>query len=412
MKRDPIERGHFLDLATLGAALTGQGHSLASLARLLGTAHQKTEGATTADRSTRRLVTYALNDVQVTRECWEKLLERYAAHAETGKPPHAIYSEASLGKAYLEAMGIQPWRVVQPDFDPTLTGAIMSSYYGGRAEVHIRREIVRTLYCDFASMYPTVCTLMGLWRFVIARGVSHEDATAEVRAFLDSADVESLRDPTFWPALTVLVEVEPNADIFPVRAKYGEEPVATIGVNYLSSNRPLWFTLADCIASKLLTGRSPRVRRAVRFAPQAPQDELRAVALAGDTKNRVDPVTDDFYRRVIDLRRHTQRRERAERDAGEKRRLDAQQLALKILANATSYGIFIEINVDEARPPRDGGAVRGRASARRGDEHARGAWPLLPPAARHSDHRCGTVAARGNRAQATGCRARLGILRH
>jgi hypothetical protein len=42
----------------------------------------------------------------------------------------------------------------------------MSSYFGGRAEVHIRRTVVQTLYCDFASMYPTVCTLMGLWWFV------------------------------------------------------------------------------------------------------------------------------------------------------------------------------------------------------------------------------------------------------
>jgi hypothetical protein len=39
----------------------------------------------------------------------------------------------------------------------------MSSYFGGRAEVHRRREVVHTVYCDFASMYPTVCTLQGLW---------------------------------------------------------------------------------------------------------------------------------------------------------------------------------------------------------------------------------------------------------
>jgi hypothetical protein len=48
---------------------------------------------------------------------------------------------------------------------PATLGAIMSSYFGGRAEVHIRRAIVPTVYCDFASMYPTVCTLMSLWRW-------------------------------------------------------------------------------------------------------------------------------------------------------------------------------------------------------------------------------------------------------
>ena len=92
---------------------------------------------------------------------------------------HRIYSEASLGKAYLREMGIKPWRKLRPKFDPEIIGVIMSSYFGGRAEVHRRREIVKTLYCDFASMYPTVCTLMGLWKFVIARGMTHKDAAAE-----------------------------------------------------------------------------------------------------------------------------------------------------------------------------------------------------------------------------------------
>ena len=84
--------------------------------------------------------------------------------------PQSVYSEAGLGKAYLKQMSVRPWREVQRDFDPATLGAIMSSYFGGRAEVHIRRTVVQTLYCDFASMYLTVCTLMGLWWFVIARG--------------------------------------------------------------------------------------------------------------------------------------------------------------------------------------------------------------------------------------------------
>ena len=34
----------------------------------------------------------------------------------------------------------------------------MSTYYGGRSEVRMRRMAVRVLYCDFLSMYPTVST--------------------------------------------------------------------------------------------------------------------------------------------------------------------------------------------------------------------------------------------------------------
>jgi hypothetical protein len=103
--------------------------------------------------------------------CTRKGLAEYpdAPATQTMSPFQSVYSEAGLGKAYLKQMGVQPWREAQTGFDPATLGAIMSSYFGGRAEVHIRRTIVPTLYCDFASMYPTVCTLMGLWWFVIAQ---------------------------------------------------------------------------------------------------------------------------------------------------------------------------------------------------------------------------------------------------
>ena len=52
---------------------------------------------------------------------------------------HTIYSEAGLGKAYLRELGIAPWRAVQPDFPREIIGIIMSTDYGGRAEVHLRR---------------------------------------------------------------------------------------------------------------------------------------------------------------------------------------------------------------------------------------------------------------------------------
>ena len=69
----------------------------------------------------------------------------------------------------------------------------MGSYYGGRTEVRIRREIRQVILCDFLSMYPTVCTLMGLWRFVIAKGFEWRDSTAETRKILNTVDVDVLQ---------------------------------------------------------------------------------------------------------------------------------------------------------------------------------------------------------------------------
>ena len=243
-------------------------------------------------------------------------------------------------------MGVHPWRSQQPDFPPEMLGIIMSTYYGGRSEVHWRREAVYVLYCDFLSMYPTVCTLMGLWRTVIAEGSESTDATDWVRDCLQSIETAHVQDADFWTALPVLVQVEPEVDIFPVRAKYGQDVSFTIGLNQLTSERPLWYTLADCIASKLLTGKAPRIIQAVRFASKGIQKGLRPVSIAGKPHYRVDPVTDDFYCRLIDLRRTVKDRIK-DAPPDEREALGAEQLALKILANATSYGSFVEFNVEE-----------------------------------------------------------------
>ena len=212
-----------------------------------------------------------------------------------------ILSEASLGKAYLKQIGVRPFREIQPDFPAHLTGTIMSAYFGGRAEVRWRREIRQVLYCDFLSMYPTVCTLMGLWRFVIAQGMEWRDSTDEIRALLNSISLEELQRPEFWPQLTTLVRVKPHADIFPVRAKYDGKS-QTIGLNHLTSEYPLWFTLADVIAAKLLGGKSPEILEAITFSPKEPQAGLKAISIAGNSNYRVDPLKDDFFKRLIDLR--------------------------------------------------------------------------------------------------------------
>jgi hypothetical protein len=292
---------------------------------------------------------YAVTDVQATWECYIALSDRFGDHGLGLTRLSQILSEASLGKAYLKQMGIRPWRELQPEFPVALIGAIMSSYFGGRAEVHLRREVRQVLYSDFLSMYPTVCTLMGLWRFVIAGETQWRDATAEATRFLSDVTLDELKDPATWRRLTTLVQVSPEDDIFPVRAHYMGEQQATIGVNHLSSDAPLWLTLADCVTSKILNGRAPKVIKAIAFEPGAIQSGLKSIRIAGKADYRVNPAADDFYCRVIDLRRRIKDRLKSA-PLSERESLDSEQLALKILANATSYGIFVELIVEETDP--------------------------------------------------------------
>lgn len=344
-KRVPVRRGSFVDVKTLAAALASRSFSLGSLSEFLQTQTCKAatdeHGGLTPD-----YLDYAIRDVQTTWECFCVLSGRFDTHGLSLTPLSRILSEASIGKAYLKEMNIRPWREVQPDVPDELIGIIMSTYFGGRAEAHLRRIICQVLYCDFLSMYPTVCTLMGLWRFVIAKGIIWHDTTSETAEFLDRATLADLQIPEIWPMLTTLVQIEPDDDILPLRARYAGEQQATIGLNYLSTDQPLWFTLADCLASKILTGRSPKVVKALCFSPGEPQDDLKPISIAGNDAYKIDPLSSDLYKRLIDLRSAVKGRMKAA-CGEEKEALDAEQQALKILANATSYGIFVELIVEE-----------------------------------------------------------------
>jgi hypothetical protein len=345
-------RGFFIDVKTMAAALMGlEGDlRLETVANELKTEHRKLGVEHHGRPLNASYIEYAVRDVQTTWECYVALMARFADHALTETPAHMIHTEASIGKSYLRQMGIKPWTQIQSEFPPELIGNVMSAYFGGRSEVHIRRVVTRVLYTDFASMYPSVSTLMGLWRWVISQGVDYRDDTAGVRDFLERVTLDDLQKPETWPLLTAMVQVVPNADIFPVRADYEGNGSFRLAVNYASSDKPLWFTLADCIASKLLNnGRVPKIVQAIRFIPRGAQKGLKPIKIMGKDEYVIDPQKDDFYARLIDLRSEI----RSHQDSATPERaesIELEQLALKKIANATSYGIFIELNVEHLRP--------------------------------------------------------------
>ena len=343
-------RGFFIDVKTLAAAITAQSHSLESLTKLLQTINPKHSTEAHGEALTYGYLKYAVLDVQCTWECYVELKSRYEKLHLHQTPLHKIFSEAGLGKAYFKEMGIKSWMESQHDFSDELIGILMSSYYGGRSEIHHRREIVQVLYCDFLSMYPTVCTLMGLWRYVTAQGIEWYESTDEIQTLLDNIHYDDLKNREVWANLAVLVQVQPDDDIFPVRAKYNDSSSYTIAFNRLTSKEPLWFTLADCIASKISKGRTPKIIKALSFIPKAAQENLKPINIAGNSEYRVDPYHDDFFRRLIELRSKAKQQLDIAKSSGNcdrEAQLHTEQLALKITANSTSYGIFVELNVNE-----------------------------------------------------------------
>jgi hypothetical protein len=338
-KSDPAYTfpGHFLDLRTLAFALTNKSHSLASACQAFGVEGEK--GQVELGVVTPAALEYNRQDVALTWKLYQKTRQEYARHPIDLPITHA-YSPASIGKAYLATMGILPVLERQPDFPKPILGRAMAAFFGGRAECRIRKVPVPVVYLDFLSMYPTVCTLMQLWRFFTCQRIEVVDATEEVRALLQTLTLDDCFDPARWKDFVGLVQLAPDGDILPVRARYGQDGSWQIGVNPFTSDEPSWDTILDAIASVRLSGKVPRVLQAIRFVPEGTLPGLRPTVLQNVLP--IDPRRQDFFQAVIEERKRLPKR--TDLSPVERERLDA---FLKVLANATSYGIFAEMNRHE-----------------------------------------------------------------
>ena len=336
-------RGHFLDLRTLAFALTDRGYTLAGACEDFGVEHRKQ----TVKRHgivSNKYIDYNRNDVLATSELAVKLLEEYDKHPIRLQPTKA-YSPASIGKSYLQAMGIPPIMQRQPDFPKEYLGYAQSAFFGGRTSAHIRKIPVPVVYTDFLSMYPTVNSLMDLWSFVTAGEIQViEHRQEEIETFLRQVTVDGLFNPATWKQLTAFVRIIPNGDILPSRSKYSTQSNDwQVAVNHLyaGNDNPddaLWFSLPDVVASILLNkGQIPKIVDAFRIQPRGKLGELKSTKLRGQIY--VDPARSDFFRVVIEERKRVPKR--TDISDIEKKRLDK---FLKVLANAASYGIYAEMH--------------------------------------------------------------------
>jgi len=340
-------RGHFLDLRTLAFALTDRGHTLESACEAFAVEHPKKStshhGTVTPD-----YIDYNRRDVLATWELAVKMLEEYDRHP-IALPVTQAFSPASIGKSYLRAMGIPPVLERQPDFPTAFLGHAQTAFFGGRTSAHIRRVAVPVVYSDFLSMYPTVNSLMGLWRFVTARKVRVvKHCEAEITELLHECqkNPDEWFRPERWARLSAFVCVIPDGDVLPVRGKFGVGASDwQVALNHLHAreapNDRLWFALPDVVASVILTGRVPQVVDAFRIEPSGVLKSLRPVKLRGTIE--VDPSRQDFFRVVIEERKRLAKR--SDLSDLERKRLDK---ALKVLANATSYGIYAEMQRRES----------------------------------------------------------------
>jgi hypothetical protein len=327
-----------IDLKTLFWALYNKSHTLDSACKDRGIPG-KVEGHKPTGRVTIEEIEYNRQDGIATVGLLNALKLEFDCHPINLNPDRA-FSPASIAKAYLEQMGLSlPSAKFKPP--PEINAIAMQSYYGGRVESRIRNTAVPVVYVDFMSQYPTVNTLMGLWSFLRAEQLIAEDATEEIREFLKGVTLERTFNPNVWEQLPFFALIEPTEDITPVRTRYNKK-TSNIGVNPLTSHKPIWFAGPDIVGSVLLARKVPKILKAIRVATKGTQAGLQPTSLRSAVY--VDPISQDFFRAIIEARA----RIKADKTISESER-KALVYFLKILANAGSYGLFVELNAERIR---------------------------------------------------------------
>ncbi len=339
VEQDKWRRGRFLDLHTFAFALTDSSYSLAGAIQAFGSKPQKMEYEPTGKISAKE-ITYARQDVHATLGLLNALKQEYELHP-IDLPPDRAYSPASIGKAYLRGMGIvEPMRKFKK-LPSKIHGIAMAAYYGGRAESRIRRWPVPVVPVDLTSEYPSVDALLGIWDLLTAARLTTKDATKDVRELLAKVTLGDLFKPSFWKQLNFYARILPDGDILPVRSVYDNKSgTCNIGLNELHWKQPIWVAGPDLIASVLLSGHVPRVQKAIRVIAHGKQPGLTPAKLRMAVS--VDPAKEDFFTRVIEYRKQNKADDRL-------------QYFLKILANSTSYGTYLELNpvtIDPSQRPR------------------------------------------------------------
>ena len=215
-------RGKFLDCRTLAFAVAGKDLDLDEACGTFGVAH---DASPREGNSLTKAIEAHIKRLANVGALYHSLAG-ICTRVSSGMPLEHIYSGAGVGKLLLRRAGVQVPRTrvdpavgVSPD---QVDGWAMASTYAGRSECRVRGVIVPVAYCDFRSMYPTVCTLMGVWGLLLSEKVVVEDTTKAAERVLNIVTAQDLLSPIAWKDKLVLVEIETDEDILPSRCKYGK----------------------------------------------------------------------------------------------------------------------------------------------------------------------------------------------
>ena len=132
---------------------------------------------------------------------------------------------------------------------------------------------------DVTSAYPLTAHLTRWWDVMTADHLVRRSVLRDLRAFCRraAADPRVACDPAVWGRFGVtLCEVVPAGELFPVSIDDPKRPDGrTETVAVTARGRRMFYSWPDVMAAAILSGRVPRIVRAIRLAPEGRQAGLR-----------------------------------------------------------------------------------------------------------------------------------------
>lgn len=367
----PFFAGRFCDLSATGAAFSGKRHSLHSAGKAFR-AYTRKMRVSELGGIDRRSLLYGRQDVRATWALYKALQAEYERHPfatfenERRKPKRGrymgeLYSSASIAKQYFRLLGITPVLTQEPPIPRKYLGIAEAAYFGGRADVFVRKCDMPVRVLDFTSMYPTIVCVQELQKLLVAPRIRAKTVTGEIRRLVGQMTSDNplalLYNRRLWRRLNCFVLVEPNGATLPVRfrkdvknrpigrnGQRNAEPF-TIAVTPFNAGELRWYTLADVIAAVLLGKRVPTIRRAIRFVPEG-----RRRPQCAKFRNTVELWSNRPFLKII-----VEQKQIAKNGSDADRDLAALALGLKELANSV-YGVNAEVNV---KPPKTDDPIAG-----------------------------------------------------
>ena len=161
-------------------------------------------------------------DVQATWRIYQELRTLYVKHGRS-RPIDRIYSEASLGKAYLDDFGITPFMKQNPDFDrrddrPIHGNALWRPKWRCAFAITFARQCRRILKVNIRA----INALMRMQELLIAERIEAVKGGTDSSAaqFLRGVTLADMQIKETWPKLRGVALIKPRGDILPVRTVF------------------------------------------------------------------------------------------------------------------------------------------------------------------------------------------------